>query len=199
MLARPDPLLLGYALKSFELPAGWRDYGSSAVTSICSVSECIAKRPAGWVDRWDFNDAGYYATPAEAAAAPHESETPFALFGYEFFPLCFGANGATTAVTPESIFDMKLRPLTPGSIAPGFEFLGYDAVERWASLTNTPNASFGGFGCSPLSCNGLAAVHPVNSFCLAETWEAAVALAEQCAREQPEPGDYFIFGVWRRP
>ena len=53
------------------------------------------------------------------------------------------------------------------------------------------------FECSPLSCNGLATEVPVNRACLLDSLEEAVALARRCAREQPEPGSYFVVEVWR--
>ena len=55
-----------------------------------------------------------------------------------------------------------------------------------------------GFGCSPLSCNGMAERVPVNSYCLVDGVNDAVAGAKQFAREQPEPGPYVVIEVLHR-
>ena len=69
-----------------------------------------------------------------------------------------------------------------------FRRLGYDVVNRdYASS----------FECSPLSCNTMAAEVMVNEFCLFEDYDAALAFAERCGREQPEPGEYVVVEVWR--
>ena len=67
--------------------------------------------------------------------------------------------------------------------------IGYDVVER--------NASMGilGFGCSPLSCNGMAENIPVNEFCLLNDLESALATAHRFDAEKPEPGPYVVIEV----
>jgi hypothetical protein len=66
--------------------------------------------------------------------------------------------------------------------------LGWDV----ASKSYSPE-----FEGSPLSCNGMATEVQVNGACLLNSLEAAIALARRCAREQPEPGNYFVVEVWR--
>jgi hypothetical protein len=52
-----------------------------------------------------------------------------------------------------------------------------------------------GFGCSPLSCNGMAESLPVNDFCLIDDLETALAAARRFGIEQPEPGPYLVIEV----
>ena len=52
-----------------------------------------------------------------------------------------------------------------------------------------------GFGCSPLSCNGMAESIPVNDSCLIDDMETALAAARRFGVEQPEPGPYVIVEV----
>ena len=69
-----------------------------------------------------------------------------------------------------------------------FDCLGYDAVE----LTDGQC-----LGCSPLSCNGEAAQHPVNRYCLVATEQEGIALARRFSISKPEPGPYSVVEVWR--
>jgi hypothetical protein len=52
-----------------------------------------------------------------------------------------------------------------------------------------------GFGCSPLSCNGMAENISVNEFCLIDDMETALTAARRFGVEQPEPGPYVIVEV----
>jgi len=76
----------------------------------------------------------------------------------------------------------------PEPVPPDFVCLGFDAVSRSA-------ADVLGFECSPLSCNGLASETTTTDGCLFPTLEAAVGGARQFAREQPEPGEYYVLQV----
>lgn len=196
---RPNPCFLGYTLKSAVRPPKWT--AGSGVEEICSVCDCIADRPTGWQERWDFNRASYYATPSAALAAhPTADVGVLHLFAYEFFPLRFEPKGTVTVIDPANVFGGPLEPAPDTSALSALTFLGYDAVERWSEEepgVATPNCLGGGFGCSPLSCNSQAPFHPVNRFCLLDRWGDGVAAAAAFARDQPEPGCYYLFGVWR--
>ena len=72
---------------------------------------------------------------------------------------------------------------------PSCQRLGYDVVERDAATGML------GFGCSPLSCNGMAESIPVNEFCLIDDLETALAAARRFGMEQPEPGPFVIVEV----
>jgi hypothetical protein len=69
-----------------------------------------------------------------------------------------------------------------------FVSLGFDVVNKTFSAF---------FECSPLSCNGMADEVPVNRFCLLATLTEAVTFAQRCAREEPEPGPFYVIEVLR--
>ena len=64
-----------------------------------------------------------------------------------------------------------------------------DIVER------NPAMGILGFGCSPLSCNGMAESTTVNDACLIDELESALAAARRFAVEQPEPGPFVVIEV----
>jgi len=45
----------------------------------------------------------------------------------------------------------------------------------------------------------MAAEAPVNRYCLLETLEEAMALAQRCSLEEGEPGPYYVLEVLREP
>lgn len=171
----PDFVFLGYCAKrSFK--------------NIASVSDCLSKRPDNWAERWDFNRATLWNTESEAwACVPDVSKSEFKVFAYRILPLLFDTSGIENAVTIDQLFPADM-PESPSAMPP-LPRLGYDVVER--------NASMGmlGFGCSPLSCNGMAESIPVNEFCLIDEMETALAAARRFGVEQPEPGPYVIVEV----
>jgi hypothetical protein len=73
----------------------------------------------------------------------------------------------------------------------GFVPLGYDVMSIQGNYMD--------FGCSPLSCNGLAREIRVNGHCLIDDLHEAVRLAQRFDVEQPEPGPYYVVQVLRRP
>jgi hypothetical protein len=197
---KPAPVFLGYCLKEHAPPPAW--HGDSRVRDIACVTTCNLPRPEGWVDRWDFNEAGYYATPqlAEAALTEPGQRGQFALFAYEFFPLRFDRAGNAARIPVDKVFGATFTPPSSKGLDTSFEFLGYDTVERWCGAEDSadgPRELGGGFGCSPLFCNNCSKDHPVNEHCLLSTWDDAVHAARRFGIEQPEPGTYYIFGVYR--
>jgi hypothetical protein len=179
----PDFVFLGYCAKrSLKASFAGRD------REIASVSECISKRPDKWVECWDFNRATFWNTESEAwACVPDESRPEFKLFAYRILPLLFDTSGIEKEITIDGLFpaDMPELPSAP----PPYERLGYDVVERDVATGML------GFGCSPLSCNGMAESIPVNEFCLIDDSETALAAARRFGVEQPEPGPYVIVEV----
>ena len=197
---QPSPIHLGYTVKEALCPP---DGIAPHVTLIASVSECIARRPSNWIDRWDFNNAGLYNTSSDAVTAAkavlnvEPLHSPWAVFAYSFYPIRFDRHGGAVEIDLESVFG----EMPSVELEPGFQFLGFDVVERWsepeAGKANA-TAAFGGFGCSPLSCNSMAPAFRVNRFCLIDEWNDAVSCARAIAIEQPEPGCYYLFGVYQR-
>lgn len=167
---------VGYFPKRTSIPKGWKV--PPHADEICSVSECAAVGPEGWVDLWLHNSFGFFDTPELARQVGPAPE--FTLFAYRLL---------------RARFSHGLRePLTfsaPGARTPAaFDSLGFDVVSKSA----TDSISF---ECSPLSCNGLAAKIPVNRCCLLESFTAAEAAAVRCCLEEPEPGPYYLLEVLR--
>ncbi len=171
----PDFVFLGYCAKrSFK--------------NIASVSDYLAKRSDKWVERWDFNRAALWNTEVDAwACVPDESKPEYKVFAYRILPLLFDTSGIVKAVTIDKLFPADMSELP--SATPPYQRLGYDVVERDAATGML------GFGCSPLSCNGMAESIPVNEFCLIDDMETALAAARRFGVEQPEPGPYVIVEV----
>jgi len=171
----PDFVFLGYCAKrSFK--------------DIASVSDCLSKRSDKWVERWDFNRATCWNTESDAwACVPDESKSEFKLFAYRILPLLFDTSGIEKPVTVDQLFQADM-PALP-SATPPYQRLGYDVVERDVATGML------GFGCSPLSCNGMAESIPVNEFCLIDDLETASAAARRFGIEQPEPGPFVIVEV----
>src|SRR6266550_639424 len=54
---------------------------------ICSVSDCIARSPEGWIDRWLHNEWGFFNTQVDAQLVPPSGSDGFAVFAYRLFLL----------------------------------------------------------------------------------------------------------------
>jgi hypothetical protein len=179
----PDFVFLGYCAKrSLTAPFAGRD------RDIASVSACLSKRPDKWVERWDFNRATCWNTEAEAwVCVPSESKPEFKLFAYRILLLLFDTSGIEKPLMIDQLFpaDMPQLPTAP----PPYQRIGYDVVERDVATGML------GFGCSPLSCNGMAEEISVNEFCLIDDLETALAAARRFGIEQPEPGPYVMVEV----
>jgi hypothetical protein len=129
-------------------------------------------------------------TEAETwARVPDEFKGAFRLFAYRAMPLHFDKTGIAKPVTLDELFPKELPSLPPEPTPFSYNRIGYDIVER------NPAMGFLGFGCSPLSCNGIAESIPVNEFCLIDDLESAVAAARRFGIEQPEPGPYVVIEV----
>jgi hypothetical protein len=182
----PDFVFLGYCAKhSLPAPLAGCDH------DIASVSDCLSKRADNWVEQWDFNRATCWNTEAEAwACVPDESKSEFKLFAYRILPVLFDTSGIDKPVAIDQLFPADMPELP--SPTPPYRRLGYDVVERDAAM------GILGFGCSPLSCNGMAEEISVNELCLIDDLETALAAARRFGVEQPEPGPYVIIEVLAR-
>ena len=171
-------LLVGYFPKITTLPPeGW---GHPAhVREICSVSTCLARAPVNWVDRWLHNELGFFDTIADAESVLPPEASSSSVLAYRAFPQ-FYAEGL---VREFSIPMHDVQPL-PDTFRP----LGFDAVSMSAS-------SF--VECSPLSCNGLLSLFPVNEYCLFPELSSAIEAAKKWSVGGAEPGDYYVFEVLR--
>jgi hypothetical protein len=188
-------VFLGFCAKEvYWTTAGKEWYDAKwavGVKEVCSIADCFAARPDGWVDRWDFNAARCYGNvDAALAAAPEHQRAFHVVYAYRALPVLFPRYRAPRPLSVEDIFAgwMRLGPLPPPQSLEGFTRLGYDVAG---------NASLG-WECSPLSCNAMGARFPVNRYCLIDTLPEAYRAAVAFAREQPEPGDYLVIEVLRR-
>jgi len=183
-MADPGPLLdAGYFPK---LVAYRPEYPHPpAVSHVLSVSHHISLAPDGWIETWRHNELGFFNRLADARAiVPPGDAGRYRLFAYRILPQVFVKGEVGSWERPADV--------RPEPVPADFAVLGFDAVSRFA-----PDVL--GFECSPLSCNGLASETTTTDGCLYPTLEAAIAGARQFAREQPEPGDYYVVQVLGAP
>lgn len=173
-------MLIGYFPKKVTPRPGWLQ--APGVREICSVSECIASGPEGWITRWVHNELGMYDTEqlAESMIPVGPEGDTFRLYAYRLLPILFRAR----AQEP-----LELPRLTVQPVPATFVSLGFDVVSRSGGTA---------FECSPLSCNGMATQFEINEHCLVPSSEGALELARWCAEEEPEPGPYVVIEVLRR-
>jgi hypothetical protein len=171
--------LAGYFPKTTGVPPGW--IASDRVEEICSVSHCINSGPDGWIDKWLHNELGFFNTRSDAVAVTRGDADSFNIFAYRLLPFRFKDGNAEPFAI--ALFHVEQLPSS-------FVSLGFDAVSKSVSAF---------FECSPLSCNNMAAEAPVNRYCLLETLEEAMALAQRCSLEEGEPGPYYVLEVLREP
>ena len=173
-----EPTLIGYFPKRVTARPDW--IHASAVLEVCSVSDCIAAPPDGWIDRWAHNELWVYDSRAAATGVlPEQGQDEFAIYAYRLVPLVFRDG------TEEPF---ELPKIDPEPIPSTFESLGFDVVSR--SLGTN-------FECSPLSCCDKAHEMAANQFCLLPTLGRAIEVAIQFSIEQPEPGPYLVLEVLR--
>jgi hypothetical protein len=173
---------IGYNTKIIELPKEW--LGNSKVKEILSVSECISESPIDHTSLWLCNNRLLYNSPKELNQALAESEnaSPYLRrFFYEAYEL--------------SIFDDCWEPiedLPDNVIRPDEKYAlrGYDIVCFSSGVAPE---------CSPLSCNSGAKDFPVNQYCLIDTLDDALQIAEAIDKDGGyEPGPYGILSVWEQ-
>jgi hypothetical protein len=169
--------LAGYFPKRIVPRPAFLD-GAPSVVDICSVSHCISDGPQNWIDRWLHNGLAFFDTPDLAVRVIPPSEDGFIIFGYRIGTVRF--NEGRPEIWTWPAIDPEARE--------GDESLGFDVVGK-------TDLGIIGFEHSPLSCNAMAAEHPVNAHCLLDDLAAAVAAAEQFSIEQPEPGLYYVAEV----
>jgi hypothetical protein len=151
-----------------------------SVKDIYSVSDCLSEGPPGWLDKWLHNEMFVYDSPELAwSVVPEVDKDRYTLFAYRLAPCLFDEKGEEAWPLPE----LSVSPLPTY-----FSLVGYDAVSR------TYDACF---ECSPLSCNSMAKLYPVNEHCLVDSLDAAISMARDFAVGQCEPGPYCVVEVWK--
>ncbi|MFN7935668.1 MAG: hypothetical protein U0R19_20225 [Bryobacteraceae bacterium] len=159
------------------MPGNWN--AAPQVTAIYSVSSCINDAPQGWLKRWLHNDWGFYNSHVDGRSVIPPNENGFEMLAYRLLPVRFH-KGHTEPLSIDGV--------APEPLPPTYRSAGFDVVNKTYSAF---------FECSPLSCNSLAKDIPVNSCCLVNTLDEAIAVARKFSVEEPEPGPYFVIEVLR--
>lgn len=171
----------GYMAKRVVRRPDW--LRASSVSSIYSVSRCIAENFADYINFWKHNGYWFFDSPEIIIDIARENEIDLAgtmLFFYEVHDLQLDS-GEWKRFEPEESFGTNV-------IVPEAKVLeGYDVVTF--SVQTSPE-------CSPLSCNGLAAEVQTNTYCLLKSFEQARTLLENGTFNDSEPGPYRIFAVY---
>lgn len=188
----PAAVFLGFCAKARAVPEWFRDQPwAGHIDEIASISDCLVARPAGWIERWDFNRASCWNTEAAAVeciprdADPHD----FQLYAWRAVPQIFRGRRDPQRLNPTEMFLTDLPDLPAEPDLSAYQPAGYDIVQY---------SDYLGHGCSPLTCNTMGEKFPVNRYALLDELEQALIAARYFAQEQTEPGPYIIFEVLRR-
>jgi hypothetical protein len=174
---------VGYMAKHVSARPDWLE--AEQVADIYSVSGCLSKDFADYIQYWKHNGYWFFDSPSIILqlARQHAIDlTGTKLFFYEAHELQFhDADGTWAAFEPEPAF--KTRVVLPKKKT----LEGYDVV-TFSAGTNAE--------CSPLSCNSLATELDTNEHCLLASFERAQELLEARRFKNTEPGPYRILAVY---
>ena len=191
-----DPILIGYCAKKVAKRPDWLKVAH--VEEICSAGNCVSDAPAGWHEFNPKRNAMWLNQNEEAAInsiVEPENSSDFEIFAYKIFTIAFNEEATEILLTKQETKTIEAAKAASNSVPLDYEFQGYDCIV-WSD--------YGGFGCSPLSCNSMAEEINVNSRCLLDTLESAIETMKhfEKKKERPEdevePGPYFIVEVWRK-
>ena len=182
--SRPtDMIPAGYMAKQVSVRPDW--IRSERVADVYSVSGCVSKNFADYINHWKHNGYWFFDSPAIILQLAQQSSidlTGMSLFFYEVHELEFDDDeGRWSAFEPERSFATRV------SLPPEKTLEGYDVV-TFSARTSAE--------CSPLSCNALAAEVGTNRHCLLDSVERAQQLLEEGKFKNTEPGPYRIFAVY---
>ena len=172
----------GYMAKRVVAPEGM---GLKRVSTIYSVSGCIAENFTDYINYWKHNGYWFFDSPEIIIDIARENRIDLVgtvLCFYEVHEREF--DGEWTHFDPEASFG------TDVNVPEARVLEGYDVVTF--SAGTSPE-------CSPLSCNGLAADVQTNARCLLESFEQARSLLENGTFDHSEPGPYGFSRSTRLP
>ena len=176
----------GYMLKRVTPRPDW--IKAANVVDIWSVSGCVAKEFAPYIDFWKHNGYWFFDTPEIPLALAAEHGIDIAatrMFYYEVFEQQFDdAANVWVGFAPEKSFGTNVSGPAEKTLA------GFDVVTF--SVQTSPE-------CSPLSCNNLAETIAVNEHCLLATFDEAKTKIEAGDFTDSEPGPFRIFAVYTVP
>lgn len=171
----------GYMAKRVVARPDWLP--AKHVSSIYSVSGCVAENFADYINFWKHNGYWLFNSADAITEVAQENNIDLSgtvLFFYEVYELQFNS-GEWTPFEPEPSFGTNV------SLPEAKVLEGYDVVTFYAQTSPE---------CSPLSCNSLAAEVETNTRCLLQSFEQARALLENATFSNSEPGPYRIFAVY---
>jgi hypothetical protein len=173
----------GYLSKKVVINPDWLN--SAGITDICSLSSCVSKNFADYINFWKHNGHWLFDSPAVIDAIAREYGIDISgttLFYYEVYELEFDEHSKVwTTYAPELSF------VTDVLAPPEKNLMGFDVVTFYARTSPE---------CSPLSCNYLAHGISVNEHCLFRTLDEAKNALESGFFENSERGPFRIFGVY---
>lgn len=166
-----------------EVPEEFR---APHVREVCSISSCNTDHPV-----FDEYPTGLQVAPSPEWFADRAKEyglaldlEGYSLFYYEMYERQFDEEKRVwRGIFPEELIWCAKAPAAK-------QLLGYDAAVYQKNVC--------GMGCSPLSCNCVAAELPeVNEYCLFKSLEELIAALDRGAFDRVEPGPYRVFSVYR--
>ena len=173
----------GYMGKRVADKTDWLQ--ADSVLDIYSVSPCISKDFADYIDFWKHNGHWLFDSPEIIASIAEDNALDMAgvkLFYYEIHELEFHQDDKQWhCYEPEKSFVTDVKVPNTRTLE------GFDVVTFYAGSSAE---------CSPLSCNGLASEIKTNQHCLIESLEQAKQCLESGAFVKCEPGPLRIFAVY---
>lgn len=174
---------VGYMAKRVSVRPEW--ITAEHVANIYSVSGCVSKDFADYINYWKHNGYWFFDSPEIILQLGQQHSidlTGTRLFFYEVHDLEFDdVDNQWKTFQPEPSFPTHV-------VLPTEKVLeGYDVVTFSVSTSAE---------CSPLSCNSLATEVETNQHCLLASFERAQKLLEEGKFKNTEPGPYRIFAVY---
>ena len=174
---------IGYLYKTVANRPAWLK--AEAVSDIYSLSSCTSEDFADYIKYWKHNGYWLFNSPQamqEIAKQENIDLSGATLFYYEAYEYEFDEDSkAWSTFAPEPSFVTEVR-------IPIDKYLeGFD-VTTFTSGTDPE--------CSPLSCNSLAEMIPVNPHCLFNAFVEAKASLEEGLFQHSEPGPFRIIAVY---
>ena len=174
---------IGYLYKRVASRPEW--LAVPAVKDIYSLSGCISKDFADYINYWKHNGFWLFDSPSVMRSLAREHSITLdgaKLFYYEAHELQYDSErGGWHRHQPEVAFPVNVEFLS------GTTLEGFDVATFFAGTSPE---------CSPLSCNSSAKEIATNEHCLIPTFEAAQLAVESGRFEHTEPGPYRIIAVY---
>lgn len=182
-MTEPKLVPAGYMAKRVIRNPDW--IKANPVADIYSVSNCIRKDFADYINYWRHNGWWLFDTPDIIAGLITEHQIDakgLTYFYYETTDHEYDRAGKCwRLITTNTDFPINVRVPEMKQLA-GFDVVTFECH-------NTPE-------CSPLSCNNLASTLTTTRHCLFESFAAAKAQIEAGAFDDTEPGPLRIIAVY---